>query len=269
MLAEAILGLGWFWQVVLLGLIEGVTEFLPISSTGHLLLAGEWLGRRGEAFTIIIQLGAIAAAALVFRKRLTALALHARENRDYVIKLITAVGVTVVGTLLARKAGWELPERVAPVAWATLIGALVIGMAEWRLRGTKESGRITWPIVIAVGLAQVVAAIFPGTSRSGATMITAMLFGLARPAATEFSFLVGIPTMAAASAYAFWKHREELLTLSHAAALQELAVGFIVASLSAFVVVRWLLRYVQTHTFWPFVWYRIALGLALLWWFGA
>ncbi len=193
-------------SALLLGILEGLTEFLPISSTGHLLIAQHWLGARSDFFNIIIQAGAILAITLVFRQRLWTLAtgLHERANRDYVLKLGTAFLVTAVVGLPVRLAGWELPETVTPVAWALIIGGLWMILVEAYTARLPERDEVTWKVAVLVGVAQVVAGVFPGTSRSAAAIFIAMLFGLSRRAkATEFVFLVGIPTMFAASGYAF------------------------------------------------------------------
>ena len=194
-------------SALVLGIIEGVTEFLPVSSTGHLLIAQHWLGARSDFFNIVIQAGAILAITLVFRQRLWGLAtnLGDRDNRDYVAKLAVAFLVTALVGLPVRLAGWELPESVTPVAWALVLGGIWMLVAEYLAeRRGGDGAYVTWTVAIAVGLAQVVAGVFPGTSRSATTIFLAMLLGLSRrSAAAEFAFLVGIPTMFAASGYAF------------------------------------------------------------------
>jgi undecaprenyl-diphosphatase len=252
-------------EVVLLGIIEGITEFLPISSTGHLLVAEHWLGRRSDLFNVAIQAGAILAVVVIYWRRLWDLALHFAkpENRDYLVKLVTAVMITVAGGFVAKKLGLELPDSVAPVAWALVLGGLAIFAIEAHAARQRPNDVLTWKVAVWVGLGQILAAVFPGTSRSAATIFAAMLAGMSsRPAAAEFSFLVGIPTMFAATAY-------EALDLRRSGGIAgenwtELAVGFAVSAVVAFVAVKWLLRYVQTHSFNPFGWYRLALGAALL-----
>jgi undecaprenyl-diphosphatase len=253
------------FSALLLGIIEGLTEFLPISSTGHLLIAEQWLGRRSDFFNIVIQAGAILATTLVFRQRLWTLAtgLGDRANRDYVMKLGAAFLVTAVVGLVVRKAGWQLPDTVHPVAWALVIGGVWMLVAEHFAARLPERDTVTWKVAIAVGLAQVLAGVFPGTSRSAATIFLAMLLGLSkRSAAADFAFMVGIPTMFAASGYSF-------LELYKNGALGsedwgDVAIAFAAAVVTGFVVVKWLLGYIKSHRFTAFAVYRIVLGVALL-----
>ncbi|MDB4985933.1 MAG: putative bacitracin resistance protein [Myxococcaceae bacterium] len=253
-------------QVILLGVIEGVTEFLPISSTGHLLIAEKLgLGQRSDFFNIIIQAGAILAVTLIYWQRLWSLAtkLGEPESRSYALKLSVAFLITAVLGLVVAKLGFELPETVRPVAWALIIGGFWIMLAEWLAARRPAHAEVTWPVAVIVGIAQIVAGVFPGTSRSGATIFAAMLSGTSdRKAAAEFSFLVGIPTMYAASGYALLK---QLKLGFGSESWSDLSVAFVVSTLTAFVVVKWLLHYIQTHTFTVFAFYRIALGVALLW----
>jgi undecaprenyl-diphosphatase len=249
----------------LLGLIEGITEFLPISSTGHLLIAEHWLGARSDLFNIVIQAGAILAVCLIYRARLWQLAtgLAQHENRDYAAKLALAFAITAVLGLAVSKLGYKLPERVTPVAWALLLGGVWMLAAEWLAARRAHSARVTWTVAILVGLAQVVAGVFPGTSRAAATIFIAMLAGTNdRAAATEFAFLVGIPTMFAASGY------ELLKTLHGGAGLNEswsaLALAFVVSTVTAFVAVKWLLGYIRTHRFTAFALYRVVIGVGVL-----
>ena len=252
-------------EALLLGLVEGLTEFLPISSTGHLLIAEHWLGHRSDLFNIVIQAGAILAVTLVYRARLTQLVLGWREPqaRDYALKLGASFGVTAVLGLLVKKLGVQLPETVTPIAAALIIGGLAIFAIEAWAAKQPQKFEVTWGVAIAVGVAQVVAGVFPGTSRSAAAIFVAMLFGLTnRKEAAEFAFLVGIPTLFAASAY-------ELLKLAtHGGfgteAWGELVAAFVVAAVTGFASVVWLLRYVSTHDFKVFAWYRIVLGIALV-----
>jgi undecaprenyl-diphosphatase len=254
-------------QVILLGLIEGITEFLPISSTGHLLIAEHLgLGARSDVFNVVIQAGAILAVMLIYRARLWELTrdFHKPDNRDYSLKLIAAFLITsVFGFILVSKLHFKLPEELGPVAWALVIGGVWMLVAEWLAAKKADSARITWTVAIAVGLAQVVAGMFPGTSRSAATIFIAMLLGTSnRPAATEFAFLVGIPTMFAASGY------ELLKAFKHGGAGSEnwtdLGIAFVVSTITAFVAVKWLLGYIRSHRFTAFAIYRIVAGVALL-----
>lgn len=250
---------------LLLGIIEGLTEFLPVSSTGHLLIAQHWLGARSDFFNIVIQAGAILAITLVFRQRIVALAtgLDKPKNCDYVIKLVAAFAVTAAVGLPVRLAGWELPETVTPIAWALVVGGVWMILAERIAERRGDRTDVTWTVAILVGLAQVVAGVFPGTSRSAAAIFMAMLAGLTRrAAATEFVFLVGIPTMFAASGYAFLE-----LWLEGGLggeAWGEVALAFAAATATGFVVVKWLLGYIRQHRYTGFAVYRIILGGALL-----
>jgi undecaprenyl-diphosphatase len=234
--------------VILLGLIEGITEFLPISSTGHLLIAEHWLGARSDTFNVVIQAGAILAVTLLYRQRLWQLAtgLGRPEARDYALKLALAFLITAILGFAATKAGLKLPETITPVAWALLLGGIWMIGAEYFAARRADNARISWT----------------GTSRSAATIFVAMLAGTSnRPAATEFAFLVGIPTMFAASGY-------ELLKTTKAGAGHEdwsaLSIAFVVSTVTAFVAVKWLLGYIRTHRFTAFAVYRIALGALLV-----
>jgi undecaprenyl-diphosphatase len=252
-------------QTLSLGVIEGITEFLPISSTGHLLIAEHWLGGRSELFNVAIQSGAILAVVVIYWRRLWDLFVHFDKpaNRDYLMKLGVAFLITVAGGFIAKKLGLRLPETVAPVAWALIIGGIVILLVERHVKALPSNEVVTWKVAIAVGALQILAAVFPGTSRSMATIFAAMLAGLtSRPAATEFAFLVGIPTMFAATAYL-------LLGVLHEGHAQgedwtALGIGFVVSAVVAFVAVKWLLKYIQTHQFTVFAWYRIVVGVGLL-----
>jgi len=253
-----------FIAVILLGIIEGITEFLPISSTGHLLIAEHWIPEQSEMFNVVIQCGAVLAVFAVFAKRLRELIseLDKPATRDYLIKLLVAFILTGIGGLALKKAGFVLPKTLNPIAWATLIGGILILAIEFFVRGKPKSDYVSWPIALIVAGGQLLAAACPGTSRSGATILFAMLLGLSRVKATEFSFLVGIPTMFAAGAYEI--HHE----LKHAPPgsihWNMVILGTIVAAITAFITVKWLLRFVQTYTFNGFGWYRIALGILLL-----
>ncbi len=248
---------------VLLGVIEGITEFLPISSTGHLLLAEHWLGARSEMYNIVIQAGAILAVTLIYWRRIVDLLLGwgDAENRDYLIKLIIAFLITAVLGLVVKKLGVELPTTIQPVAWALVIGGIWMIVAETLAAKQEDRTAITLRVAIAVGLAQVVAGVFPGTSRSAATIFVAMLVGTSnRAAATEFAFLVGIPTMYAASGYELLKQMKGGVSEDWTG----LGIAFVVSTITAFVAVKWLLTYIRSHRFTAFAIYRILFGGLLL-----
>ena len=250
-------------NTILLAIVEGLTEFLPVSSTGHLLIAEQFLGARTDLFNVGIQSGAILAIVLIYRHRLRDLLLHSQQggNRDYLYKLATTTLLTLVLGFLATRLGFKLPASVLPIAIATLVGGVAILGIEAYVARRPRSDQVTWSVAVWVAIGQIIAGLLPGTSRSAACIFAAMLAGLTlRPAATEFGFLVGIPTLFAASAY-------ELLKARHDAASEnwtQLAIGFVVAAIVAFIVVKWLLRYVQSHRFTLFAWYRIVLGITLL-----
>ena len=253
-------------SVVALGLIEGVTEFLPVSSTGHLLLAENsgWLPRQSDLFNVLIQSGTAVAVAFAFAGRVGELIRRRGEpaTRGYVLKLALAFVITGGGGLVAKKLGFTLPRTVMPVVWATLLGGIAILAVEWWLRGRRLTSDVTWAMAIAVGVAQIGAAVLPGLSRSGATIMVAVALGLARPAAVEFSFLLGVPTLLAAGVF------EAAHTLRHPGPAETswsmIALGTFVAGVAALITVRWLLQFVRSHTFLGFGWYRIALGLVIL-----
>ena len=253
-----------YLNAILLGVIEGITEFLPISSTGHLLIAEHWVGARSETFNVVIQAGAILAVTIIYWRRILSLLLGWREpeNRSYAGKLILAFLITAVLGLIAKKLGFTLPETLQPIAWALIIGGFWIIAAEWVAARQQKSTHVSWLVAAVVGVAQIVAGIFPGTSRSAATIFAAMLTGTSdRAAATEFAFLVGIPTMYAASAYELYSQ------MKHGAAHADwgaLAIAFVVSTVTAFVAVKWLLGYIRTHRFTVFAVYRIVFGIFLL-----
>jgi undecaprenyl-diphosphatase len=250
---------------ILLGIIEGITEFLPVSSTGHLLVPQQlgWLEKQTDLFNIAIQSGAVIAVLFNFTDRVKQLTLRWREPeaRDYLAKLFVAFVITGVGGLLIDKLGFELPEDVLPVAVALLVGGVLFVVVEKKIGARASLAKVTWAIAIAVGFGQLLAAVFPGTSRSGATVLIALLMGLRRVPAIEFTFLLGVPTLLAAGAYkVFQAVRAESVSEDWGQLI--LATG--VSAITAFVSVRWLLRYIETHTFVAFGWYRIALGLTLI-----
>jgi len=254
-----------------LGIVEGLTEFLPVSSTGHLIVAGSLLGHTGErakVFEIAIQSGAMLAVVWEYRARFGRAIAGLRSDplaRRFALNLAIAfVPAAVLGLAFGSTIQRALFAPV-PVAIAFVAGALVILWAERRQRLAPSSVRVVdvdamTPLdALKVGIAQAFALI-PGTSRSGATIIGGMLFGLSRRAATEFSFFLAVPTLIAAGAYDAWKNRG-LFSASDAGMW---AVGLVVSFASAFLVIRWLIRYVATHDFRWFAWYRIAFGIAVL-----
>jgi undecaprenyl-diphosphatase len=241
-----------------LGIVEGLTEFLPISSTGHLILAGDLLGfdhPGRDVFYVAIQTGAMLAVLWEYRARFFRV-----DLRLWTHLVVAFIPAAVLGLAFGKFIKSHLFKPV-PVALAFIVGGVIILLVD-RGRRTARVERtqdMTWIDALKVGLAQCFALI-PGTSRSGATIIGGMLFGLSRPAATEFSFFLAVPTLIAAGAYDLWKHRS-LLAVEDAGMW---AVGLAVSFLSAFVVIRWLIRYVASHDFRWFAWYRIAFGLAVL-----
>jgi undecaprenyl-diphosphatase len=257
-------------KAVIMGLVEGFTEFLPISSTGHLILTGSLLNFTGDVaktFEIAIQAGAILAVMWEYRARIGAVLSglgDARQQR-FVLNLIVAFLPAAVLGVLFNKAIKARLFAPLPVALAFIIGALVILWAERRHRTLAGSHRVqtvddmTFTDALKVGCAQAFALI-PGTSRSGATIIGGMLFGLSRKAATEFSFFLAIPTLLGATVYSVYKER----ALLSSADLPLFGIGGIAAFVSAFLCVRWLLRYISSHDFTAFAWYRIVFGLVIL-----
>jgi undecaprenyl-diphosphatase len=254
--------------VIILGVIEGVTEFLPISSTGHLLIAQHWLGPQTDLFNVGIQSGAVVAVVAVFTDRIKSFLTQWREaeTREYVLKLGAAFGVTAVGGLTLKALDFELPETAFPVAWATLIGGVLFLLVERWLRGKELVDRISWPVAVAIGAGQLLAAVFPGASRSGSTILMALLLGVKRQPAVEFSFLLGVPTLIAAGGVQLISSLQD--PAAEPIQWGHLTLGLVISGLTAFVAVRWLLRFVQSHTFEGFGYYRIVLGVAILWVLG-
>jgi undecaprenyl-diphosphatase len=245
-------------HALVLGIVEGLTEFLPISSTGHLILAGELLGfndARAKVFEVVIQTGAMLAVLWEYRARF--FSVDARLYRNLAVAFLPAalLGLAFGGAIKAHL------FKPVPVAVAFIVGGVVILLVERRAftPRVEEARAMSALDALKVGVAQCFALI-PGTSRSGATIIGGMLFGLSRKAATEFSFFLAVPTLVAAGAYDLWKSRG-LLSAADAAPF---ALGSAAAFVSAFVVIRWLVRYVASHDFRPFAWYRIVFGLLVL-----
>lgn len=251
----------------ILGIIEGLTEFLPVSSTGHLILAGQLLGfndDKGKVFEIAIQFAAILAVVWEYRIRLwhTLISMTADPlSQRLAINLIVAfLPAAVLGFLFLKQIKFYLFNPFV-VASAFIIGGLLILWAERRQHVIRAESvdDMTWRDALKVGFAQAVSMI-PGTSRSGATIIGGLFFGLSRRAATEFSFFLAIPTMFAATLYDVYKHRE----LFSSNDIDLFAVGGIASFFSAFLAVRGLLRFISRHDFSVFAWYRIAFGLLVL-----
>ena len=255
-------------KAAVMGVVEGLTEFLPISSTGHLILAGALLGfddDKAKVFDIAIQTGAILAVIIVYwqkiRETLVSLPTQPQAQRFAFNVLVAFLPAVVLG-LIFGKAIKEHLFTPAVVASTFILGGFVILWAERRPREAvriHEVEDMRWTDALKVGLVQCLAMI-PGTSRSGATIIGGMLLGLSRKAATDFSFYLAIPTLVGAAAYSLYKERA-LLT---AADLPVFAVGLVFSFISAWACVRWLLRYISSHSFTPFAWYRIAFGLLVL-----
>jgi undecaprenyl-diphosphatase len=258
-------------KVIIMGIVEGLTEFLPISSTGHLILAGSLLNFTGEkvkVFEIVIQAGAMLAVCWEYRHRIIDVIRNFSSDaaaRRFVANLLVAfLPAVVLGLLFGKMIKAHLFAPV-PVALAFIVGAFIILIVERRNRLNEDSLRIhsvdemTMLDAFKVGCAQCFALI-PGTSRSGASIIGGMAFGLSRQAATEFSFFLAIPTLFGATIYSLYKER----ALLSVADLPMFGVGALAAFISAFFCVRWLLRYISTHDFTIFVWYRIVFGVLIL-----
>jgi len=245
-------------NALILGVVEGLTEFLPISSTGHLILASDLLGandERGKVFDIAIQTGAILAVVWEYRARFFRV-----DPRLWLNLIVAFIPAAVLGLAFGAYIKAHLFSAV-PVATAFIVGGLIILFVERKKLPSRvdSTEAMMWLDALKVGIAQCFALI-PGTSRSGATIIGGMLFGLSRRAATEFSFFLAVPTLLAAGAYDLWKNR----ALFAARDLPMFAVGLVAAFFCAFIVIRWLIRYVATHDFRPFAWYRIVFGAVVL-----
>ena len=254
-------------KALILGLVEAASEFLPISSTGHLIIVGDFLdftGSRAEAFEIFIQLGAILAVVWIYRERLLDIALNVdwdRKAQRLVINLAVAfIPAAVLGLLLHRTITHYLFNPVS-VAGALVVGGFVILLVERYARTGRVQTveEMRWKDALLIGIAQSVA-LFPGVSRSGATIMGGMVGGMSRFAATEFSFFLAIPTMFAATFYSLYKEWHNLALTD----MPMFAVGFVAAFLGGLAVVRFLLAYVGQHSFAPFAWYRIVFGGLLL-----
>ena len=254
-------------QVFLLGLVEGLTEFIPVSSTGHLVLAGHFLSFSdpGGTFKIAIQLGAILAVCLAYRQKLTTVTIGVLqgepEARRFVIAVLLGFLPAMVVGVLVYKQIKALLENPWGVAWALVIGGVAILVIERLVKQARHHRVEDFPagLALRIGLMQCLA-MFPGVSRSGATIMGALLMGVDRRAATEYSFFLAIPTMAAATAYDLYKHKDMLSADDGMAIL----LGFLVAFGAALLVVKSLVNFVSRHGFGPFAWYRIILGSVAL-----
>ena len=255
-------------KAAIMGIVEGLTEFLPISSTGHLILAGALLGfddERAKVFDIAIQTGAIFAVILVYWHKISAtvvaLPRQAKARRFALNVFLGFLPAVVLGLAIGSMVKAHLFTPIV-VATTFIVGGFIILWAERRAPGSVRVENVDdmTPLdALKVGLVQCLAMV-PGTSRSGATIIGGMLLGLSRKAATDFSFFVGIPTLVGAGAYSLYKQRA-LLT---AADIPMFAVGLLFSVISAWFCVRWLLRYISSHDFVPFAYYRIAFGIVVL-----
>jgi len=256
------------FKAALLGIVEGLTEFLPISSTGHLILAGDLLDfndERGKVFEIVIQFAAILAVCWEYRAKLVSVTTGLMQKQEaaqrFTFNLFIAfLPLAILGLLFGKTIKAHLFSPI-PVALAFIVGGFIILWAEKRVH-TITIGCVDdmhWKDALKMGFAQALALI-PGTSRSGATIIGGLFFGLSRKAATEFSFFLAIPTLTAATFYEVVKYRDQF----HADDLGIFLAGSITSFISAFLCVRWLLRYISHHDFTIFAWYRIAFGLIVL-----
>ena len=272
----------YLWKAFFLGIVEGITEFLPISSTGHLILFGDWINfesNEAKVFEVVIQLGSILAVVWIFRARLFQL-IKGTLQRDpvevsFTRNLLIAFLPSAIVGLLFIKAIKALFFHPGVVVVTLVLGGLIMLWVERRRPATGPGAssqatqvqtleKITWKQALVVGCAQCLAMV-PGTSRSGATIIAGMLSGIQRKTATEFSFFLAMPTMLAAAVYDMYKHANVLTQQD----LLAIAVGFVSAFICALLVVRAILVFVSKHTYRAFAWYRIALGLVVGFWLWA
>lgn len=259
-------------KAFVMGIVEGLTEFLPVSSTGHLIITGDLLdfnNEIGKVFEIVIQLGAILAVCWEYRHKIGEVGRglgHDRRARGFVMNLALAfLPAAALGLIFIKAIKAHLFQPFT-VAIAFIIGGLIILWVEKQAFSPRihSVDRMSWKDALKIGFAQAFSLI-PGTSRSGATIMGGMIFGLSRTAATEFSFFLAIPTMFAATFYDLFKHRE----LLQAHDLEVFAVGFATAFVSAFFAVKALLRFISNHSFVAFAWYRIVFGVVLLYYYRA
>lgn len=261
-------------KAFVLGIVEGLTEFLPVSSTGHLIIAADLMNLsddKTKVFEIVIQAGAILAVCWEYRARLVSTfagITHDPVAQRFAINVFIAFLPCAALAFLFNKAIKAVLFKPVPVALAFIVGGIIILFAERWYKRREANGisprietvdQMNWQDALKVGIAQC-AALFPGMSRSGSTIIGGMFFGFSRRCVTEFTFYLAIPTLFAATVYSLWKDR----ALLSAADLPMFGVGFVAAFLSAFIVVRWLIRYVSTHDFTIFAWYRIVFGIVVL-----
>lgn len=254
-------------QALILGVVEGLTEFLPVSSTGHQIIVADLIGFGGErakAFNIIIQLGAILAVIWEYRRTIVGIVLglpkEAQAQRFTANLLVAFIPAVILGVLFADTIHHYLFNPIT-VATALVIGGVVILWAERRKHVVRVETveAMTWTDALKIGCAQCLALV-PGTSRSGATIIGGLLFGLSRKAATEFSFFLAMPTMVGATVYSVYKYRE----LFQPGDFAVFAIGFVTAFVFAMIAVRALLKFIGNHSYAAFAWYRIGFGLLIL-----
>lgn len=258
-------------KAVILGLVEGLTEFLPVSSTGHLIVAGsllDYTGEEADTFYIAIQAGAIFAVCWHYRMRLIAVCMglfsSPVQQRLAVNTIVAFLPAAVIGVLVAGYIKKWLFNPISVAAALVVGGIIILAVERWQDKKSytprvRIMDEMDWKDALKVGILQCLAMI-PGTSRSGATIIGGLCIGLSRTAATEFSFFLAIPTIFGATVYDLWKSRDIL----NAGSIPMISVGFVVSFFSALVVVRWLIRYVSQHDFSAFGWYRIFFGGVIL-----
>jgi undecaprenyl-diphosphatase len=267
---------------VILGIVEGITEFLPVSSTGHLLITEQCMSNlndlfKSDLFNIVIQTGAVLAVIPLFHKRFHQFIFNWADPavRGYFYKIVAAFVITGAGGYVMEKKGFNLHNKLMPVGIALLVGGVLFLVVETWLSRRRRGGdvhpprdeikHVTWTVAIAVGLGQLVAARYPGSSRSGTTILFMLILGLSRPLATEYSFLVSIPTMLAAGGYKIFEAFHHKTASVPPGGWNLVILATLVAAVVSFIAVKWLLQYVQTHTFIAFGLYRIILGGAVLW----
>jgi undecaprenyl-diphosphatase len=256
-------------SAIILGIVEGITEFLPISSTGHLLITEQVLNvHKSDAFNIMIQMGPILAVTLVYWRDISKMITDFgnKEVREELYKLAICFILTCILGFIIKKSGFSLPQTLLPVALSVLAGAVIILFAEIRVKKIQLKNYINWAVPFAVAAGQIVAAVLPGFSRSGAAIVAGVLVGLSRSKSTRFAFLVGIPTMLAAGVFElketiFSGHIDELFSLQS-------IIAFAAATITAWLSVIWLLKFLQRNTLLPFAWYRFSLGIIMMFLFA-